>query len=154
MNQPPFRASETRIQAANVARCQGQYALRKQVSCKFRDEEIGPLEVLDRIPHHGDAEFARRVEREIIPLQRRDVENLARVSRPVGGNIDPARRADQPADFIEKESVGAADLEQVALGQVRNDLAQGLDPITKIEPEAFALWKAVKVSFPEKITAP
>src|SRR5262245_21549723 len=93
MNQAPFRPAQTRIQAANVARCQGQYALRKQVPCKFRDEEIGALEVLDRIPHHGDTEFARRVEREIVPLQRRDVENLARVSRPVSGNIDPARRA-------------------------------------------------------------
>ena len=126
-------------------------ASRLQVIFGFLDEKIRSLEMLHGVPHGDNAVFSPHLTVEIIALLDIQSKPAAAVGHRVPRNVDSRDRFRKMPRFVEKKAVSAANLENVALAKIRNDMLQGAQPAIEIQPQTLFFGDIVQILVAMKI---
>src|SRR6516162_8498910 len=101
--------------------------------------------MLNRVPHRDDIDLVAKIKTKVVPLRRVDAALLNGKADGVAGDVDAACRSHPSAHLVEKEAVGAANLEQVALRKVGRHALQRREPIAEVEAQARLFGHIVEI---------
>jgi len=127
VNLTPFRTTEPRHGAPNVARSYCDHPAASETVSRFLDIQVRSLQMFNRVPKADGVWRFRVAVIEVISYNCRNKERFARVAHRVVRNVDAGNTVEILTRDVQEESVRAANLEHVSAAferQMRKNLAE------------------------------